>query len=66
MHFASAAQGFTNSDPGCGHGTALRPCWGGFPHAIAKKNMQLCTGGIWEEKAEKKILATVVSSGADL
>ena len=31
------------------------------------KNMQLCTGGIWGEKAEKKKrLATVVSSGANL
>ena len=29
--------------------------------------MQLCTGGIWEEKAgEKKRLATVDSSGANL
>ena len=28
--------------------------------------MQLCTGGIWVEKAEKKRLATVVSSDANL
>ena len=32
------------------------------------KNTQLCTGGLWEEKEEKKKerLATVVSSGANL
>ena len=37
----------------------IRPHWGGAPHATTRrtynwKNIQLRTGGIWGEKAEKK------------
>ena len=53
----SAAQGFTGSDPGCGHGTTDRPHWGSVPHDTTRRphngNIQLCTGGTWGEKAEK-------------
>ena len=71
---ASAAQSFAGSDPGCGHGTAhqamLRwhPTCRNYKDPKLKKNRQLDTGAVWGEKAEKqkRRLATVVSSGANL
>ena len=36
----------------------IRPCWGGVPHSTTRGthnyNIQLCTGGLWEEEEEKK------------
>ena len=59
---ASAAQGFTGSDPGCGHGTAhqamLRrhPTCHNWKDPQLKQNIQLCTGGLWGEKGKMKSL----------
>ena len=46
---ASAAQGFAGLDPGRGHGTPHQPMLDG----PTTKNIQLCTGDISGEKAEK-------------
>ena len=65
-HSASAAQGFAGLDPGCRHGTAHQAMLRQHPACHNQKDLQLCTGGIWGEEEEKEILATVVSSGANL
>ena len=35
----------------------FRPCWGGVPHSTTRgthnRNVQLCTGGLWEEEEEE-------------
>ena len=56
---AAAAQGFAGSDPGHKHGTARQATLRQHPTCHKQKepelkNIQLCTGGIWGEKAEKK------------
>ena len=57
--FASVAQGFTHLDPGRRHGHRSS----GHAEAVScmpqldgptTKNMQLCTGEIWGDKAEKE------------
>ena len=53
------AQGFAGSDPACRHGTAHQATsrWRPTCHNWKDpqlKNLQLCTRGIWGEKAEKK------------
>ena len=40
----------------------IKPRWGGIPHATLEgpttKNIQLCTGGLWEDKGKIKSLKT--------
>ena len=56
---ASAAQGSPAQILGTDMAPLIRPCWGGLPHATTRRTynwkIQLCTGGIWGEKSEKKI-----------
>ena len=37
VHYALAAQGFTGSDPGCGHGTAHQAMLRCVPHATTRR-----------------------------
>ena len=69
---AAVAQGFAGSDPGRGHGTAYQATLRRCPTCHNYEDPQLKTynyvlGGLGEKKqGEKKGLATVVSSGANL
>ena len=54
----SAAQGFTSSDPGRRHGTAVRPCWGGShieqPEALTTRIYNYVLGGFGEKRKKKE------------
>ena len=69
MHSALAAQGFTGSDPGHGHGTTYRPAEAAShiaePEGPTTRIYNYVLGGLWGEE-EKARLATDVSSGANL
>ena len=50
----SAAQGFTSSDPGCGHGTTHQAVLRGLPAYHNQNHSQLEYWGLWGEEKKNK------------